>query len=387
MTLRNIYQHSIDLKKIRIKNSDRESFVKELEEIQYRGKEKLNFDAPSRQIQVAYFVMVHRFPEQFKRLFKAIYHPENYYLIHLDKKTSLEIYDDIQDFLTDFQNTYILESKNVVWGGYSMIQAELSGIKYLLDINAEWDFFINLSGQDFPLKSQDFIRDFLGKNKGNNFIKIANQATNRPETMNRIENYFVETDTGFSGVPYKRAYLKNVISYIGGQWMILTRECCEFICNSGEVKKFEDYYLHTLIPDESFFQTVMMNTSFNGKIINDDKRAIIWIPDIGIKLRSKTLTESDTKSLIASGKIKLRPKTFTTQDISFLLASNALFARKFDENMDSNILDIIETNFDLPLTSVGTREERGGQIFILTFLEKEGEILGAQDDSKVKLFA
>jgi len=61
-------------------------------------KEKLNFDAPSGQIQIAYFIMVHRFPEQFKRLFKAIYHPENYYLIHLDKKTSLEIYDDIQDF-------------------------------------------------------------------------------------------------------------------------------------------------------------------------------------------------------------------------------------------------------------------------------------------------
>ena len=304
---------------------------------------QLNFDAPpSGQIKIAYFIMVHRFPEQFKRFFKAIYHPENYYLIHLDKKTSLEIYDDIQDFLTDFQNTYILESKNVVWGGYSMVQAELSGIKYLLDINAEWDFFINLSGQDFLLKSQDFIRDFLGKNKGNNFIKIANQATNRPETMNRIENYFIETDTGFSGVPYKRAYLKNVISYIGGQWMILTRECCEFICNSGEVKKFEDYYLHTLIPDESFFQTVMMNTSFNGKIINDDKRAITWIPDIDIELHSKTFTESDTESLIASGKIKLRPKIFAIQDLSFLLASNALFARKFDENMDSNILDIME---------------------------------------------
>ena len=286
--------------------------------------------------------MVHRFPEQFKRLFKAIYHPENYYLIHLDKKTSLEICDDIQDFLADFENTYILESKNVVWGGYSMVQAELSGIKYLLDINAEWDFFINLSGQEFPLKSQDCIRDLLGKNKGSNFIKIANQATNRPETMNRIENYFIETDTGFSGVPYERDYLKNVIPYIGGQWMILTREYCEFICNSGEVKKFEDYYLHTLIPDESFFQTVMMNTSFNGEIINDDKRAIIWIPDIDIELHSKTFTESDTESLIASGKIKLRPKTFAIQDLSFLLASNALFARKFDENMDSNILDIME---------------------------------------------
>ena len=285
--------------------------------------------------------MVHRFPEQFKRLFKAIYHPENYYLIHVDKKASLEIYDDIQGFLANFLNAHILERENVVWGGYSMVQVELNAIKYLLDINAEWDFFVNLSGQDFPLRSQYFIRDFLGKNKGNNFIKIANQATARPETMNRIENYFVETDTGFSGVPYKRTYLKDVIPCIGGQWMILTRECCEFICYSGEAKKFEDYYLHTLIPDESFFQTVMMNTSFNGKIINDDKRAIIWIPDIGIELRSKTFTESDTKSLIASGKIKLRPKTLTVQDLPFLLASNALFARKFDENVNSNILDIM----------------------------------------------
>lgn len=301
------------------------------------GTENLNIDTPNGQINIAYFILVHRFPEQFKRLFKAIYHPENYYLIHLDKKTGVEICENIQDFLTDFQNTYILESENVVWGGYSMVQAELSGIKYLLDISAEWDFFINLSGQDYPLKSQKIIRDFLTKNKGNNFIKIANQASERPETMNRIENYFVETNTGFSGVPYKRAFLKDVISYIGGQWMILTRQCCEFICNSGEAKKFEDFYLNTLIADESFFQTVLMNTSFDGKIINDDKRAIIWIPD---------------------GDIKLRPKTFTKDDIDFLLSGDNLFARKFDDNMDANILDIMETNFDLPLISGAKHEVR-----------------------------
>ena len=68
------------------------------------------------QVTIAYFILVHRFPEQFKRLFKALYHPENHYLIHLDKKTSIELYDDIKDFFTDFPNTYILESENVVWG-------------------------------------------------------------------------------------------------------------------------------------------------------------------------------------------------------------------------------------------------------------------------------
>ncbi|TRZ53104.1 hypothetical protein D4R99_01440, partial [bacterium] len=64
--------------------------------------------ATTEQVTIAYFILVHRFPEQFKRLFKALYNPENHYLIHLDKKTGIGIYEDIKDFLTDFPNTYIL---------------------------------------------------------------------------------------------------------------------------------------------------------------------------------------------------------------------------------------------------------------------------------------
>jgi hypothetical protein len=283
---------------------------------------------PTKQISIAYFILVHRFPLQFKRLFNAIYHTENYYLIHLDKKTSEHIYDDIALFLASFPNAYILKSKKVVWGGYSMVQAELNGMQFLLNLNKKWDYFINLSGQDYPLKSQEIILDFLSENNGQNFIKFANQETTRPETMNRIENYYIESANGFKGVPYKRAFIKNVIPYIGGQWMILTRKTCEFICNSGETKKFEDYYLNTFIADEAFFQTVLMNTTFSGTLINDDKRAIIWIPD---------------------GDIKLRPKTFTINDVKFLLEGEHLFARKFDDNIDSNIIDKLKIHFNLPL--------------------------------------
>lgn len=289
--------------------------------------------AISTQVSIAYFILVHRFPEQFKRLFKAVYHRDNQYLIHLDKKTDSEVAKDIKKFLSDYPNSYILDSENVVWGGYSMVQAELNGMKYLLKLKKPWDYFINLSGQDYPLKSQEIIRKYLTENKGNNFIKIANQSIVRPETMNRIENYFVEYENGFSGVPYKRAYLKDVIPYIGGQWMILTRQSCEFICKSAEVKKYEDFYFNTLIADESFFQTVLMNTSFDGILINDDKRAIIWIPD---------------------GDIKLRPKTFTKLDMKFLLKGDNLFARKFDDNIDNRIIDDLKTHFNLPFNRSNT---------------------------------
>ncbi|MDO9635086.1 MAG: hypothetical protein Q7J05_08640, partial [Paludibacter sp.] len=60
-------------------------------------------------------------------------------------------------------------------------------------------------------------------------------------------------------------------------------------------------------------------------------------------------TESDTKSLIASGKIKLRPKTFTDEDIDFLLEGDNLFARKFNDIIDNKIIDSMESSFDLPL--------------------------------------
>lgn len=284
--------------------------------------------AHPKHVNIAYFILVHRFPEQFKRLFAALFHPDNVYLIHLDKKANACVCDEVRSYLAGFPNTYVLESENIVWGGYSMVQAELNGINYLLKLNWNWSFFINLSGQDFPLKSQHIIREYLTRNKGNNFIKVANQETTRPETLNRIENYFLEIDNGFSSLTYKRAYLKGVTPYIGGQWMMLTRECCEFICNSSELEKFEDYYLNTLIADESFFQTVLMNTSFDGKLVNDDKRAIIWVPD---------------------GEIKLRPKTFTKDDIAFLLDGENLFARKFDDNIDDNILDLLECYLDVPL--------------------------------------
>lgn len=279
-------------------------------------------------IRIAYLILVHRLPEQFKRLFKAIYEPSNFYLIHIDKKANQEIGEEVKDFLKEYPNVHILKSEKVVWGGYSMVQAELDGMNYLLTMSEKWDYFINLSGQDYPLKSQKIINEFLSKNNGKSYIKVADQAKNRPETMNRIENYFEELEDKISVETHKRDFMKDVIPYIGGQWMMLTRNCCEFICNSIEVKKFETYYFNTLIADESFFQTVLMNTSFDGILVNDDKRAIIWIPD---------------------GDIKLRPKTFTGTDFDFLQTGNNLFARKFDDNVDNKIIDSITTQYDKPL--------------------------------------
>ncbi len=270
---------------------------------------------------------------QFKKLFTAIYHPSNYYLVHVDKKSGLKLQDEIKDFLAEFPNAAILKSENTLWGGYSLVDAELRGINELLNMGKEWDFFINLSAQDFPLKSQQYIHEFLRNNIGTDFLKISNQRDIRPDTLHRIENYVTESEDEIISEPIiKRQFLKGVVPYIGNQWMILSRKFCEFVSYNPEVNKFKDFYQNTLIADEGFFQTVIMNTSYKSTIVNDDKRTIDWIP---------------------MGTIKLRPRDFTSEDATFLMDSQNLFARKFDETIDENILDILNLHLSYqPLYSL-----------------------------------
>ncbi len=285
---------------------------------------------------IAYLILVHRYPGQFKRLFRAIFHPANYYLVHVDKRSGVGLQTEIQDFLSGFPNASLLKSESTLWGGYSLVDAELRGIKKLLKMGLKWEFFINLSAQDFPLKSQTYIQDFLIRNIGKDFIKVANQSKFRPDTLSRIENYVTESGDSILSTPIlKRPYLRGVTPYIGNQWMILSRKFCEFVSYSPEVERFKRFYRHTFISDEGFFQTVIMNTNYKATIVNDDKRTIVWVP---------------------VGTIKLRPRDFTSKDAEFLLASQGLFARKFDETVDAGIFSILESNlFAANLTYHGER--------------------------------
>lgn len=275
---------------------------------------------------LAYFMLIHRYPNQFKRLFKSIYHKKNHYVIHVDKRAGKEFSSEINLFLSVYENASVLESKAAIWGGYSLVDAQLRAITKLVTSGVKWDYFINLSGQDFPLKNQSFIMEYLSKFDCCEFIKIVNQKLVRPETLHRIKDHVREIDGKLVvSNTSDRPFLQGATPYIGNQWMILSRYFCQFITYSPELKVFRDFYRNTLIADESFFQTVLMNTTFKSKIINDDKREIDWV---------------------ASSDIKLRPRDFLSTDSERLINSKNLFARKFDENTDSGILSILERSLE-----------------------------------------
>ncbi|WP_167510632.1 beta-1,6-N-acetylglucosaminyltransferase [Chryseobacterium sediminis] len=283
------------------------------------------------QVTIAYFIMIHHKPDAFKEMFQKIYTRDQFYLIHIDRKAKAEFTEEIQLYLIHFPNVYILESMNIVSGGFSMIQAELNAMEYLLNVSHDWDYFINLSGEDFPLKSQNIIRQFLTVNNGRNYLFYYDQKFYRPDTLQRIQNHFTELTHKISSFIYKREFMKEVIPYIGGKWFILTRETCVFLTNNKRVMDFEDYYLHTLLPAESFFQTVLLNTAFSDIIVNDDKRAVI----------EKTFFSKDQ---------------YADNFIETLKSSNNLFIRKIDDKTNKNILKYINDTYLLPLPEINEVE-------------------------------
>jgi hypothetical protein len=289
-------------------------------------------------MRLAYLLIIHRNEKQVQRLFKSIYDPENLYVFHMDAKSKPEFHQGMRTFLKGYDNVHFLESENCRWGGYSMVKIELEAIRYLIHSGKPWDFFINLSGQDFPLKTQHQIKSFLNQNRDRNFLTVFDEtfikswcnpyilfrpratSKNFLNARSRVERYFVELP-GVSQLLYvpfvKRKFVEGARWYAGWQWMILNRAFCEYMFTGDVLDKYVHFFKNTFIPDEGFFQTVIMNSPFRPTLVNDYQRTVTWQyrGDVNI---------------------------FRSDDFDFLTQSKDLFARKFDEGVDSQILSKLE---------------------------------------------
>jgi len=97
-----------------------------------------------------------------QRVLQALYHPRNYYLLHLDleaptrERVELARYVRNQPAFAEAQNVYVVGKANLVtYRGPTMIAATLHGAAILLRRSKDWDWFINLSASDYPLITQD----------------------------------------------------------------------------------------------------------------------------------------------------------------------------------------------------------------------------------------
>lgn len=96
------------------------------------------------------------------RTLRALYHPTNRYVLHLDLEAPLaerlELAAAVRDdpVYARFGNVRVVARANLItYRGPTMVANTLHAAAILLKEGGDWDWFINLSASDYPLVTQD----------------------------------------------------------------------------------------------------------------------------------------------------------------------------------------------------------------------------------------
>ncbi|XP_055483251.1 xylosyltransferase 1 [Psammomys obesus] len=112
---------------------------------------------PANPVRIAFVLVVHgRASRQLQRMFKAIYHKDHFYYIHVDKRSNY-LHRQVLQFSSQYDNVRVTSWRMAtIWGGASLLSTYLQSMRDLLEMTDwPWDFFINLSAADYPISFQN----------------------------------------------------------------------------------------------------------------------------------------------------------------------------------------------------------------------------------------
>jgi hypothetical protein len=304
-------------------------------------------------MKLSYLILAHKHPGQFHRLVNRLNSENVYFFVHVDKST-----DDtpFKEPFLNTQNIFFLEGNKRMVTPWSDIAICKVTLNLLNEANKKFNsnnYCVLLSGQDYPIKSNDYIYNFYKSNYGQNFIAINDITAIWPRWQDRFERYnfhlpnqrvnkgiYPIRDKRFFNIRnFKNAFflIRNVgpktsistmlktkrehpdylIPKGGGTWWALPVETAIDIINY--LKKHPDlinYHSYTHVPDETIFSSIVNDLRENNQI------------------QETTTYTNWTKENADS------PLTFKKNDLQELLdaGDSYLFARKFDMDQDIDIL-------------------------------------------------
>lgn len=242
----------------------------------------------------------------------------------------------------EFPNIRLTRTRfSTIWGGASLLRMLMSCMRELLEHHSDWrwDFVINLSESDFPVKRLDRLVDFLTANKGRNFVKSHGRETQRFVLKQGLDKTFVECDMHMWRVGERHLPLGIQVDG-GSDWVALDRRFVEFVIegeDSGDdlITGLLTFFRHTLLPAESFFHTTLRNSEFCGTYVDNNLHFTNWKRKLGCKCQYRHVVDWCGCS----------PNDFKAEDWPRLEGTEAkqlFFARKFEPIISQAALQRLE---------------------------------------------
>ncbi|VXD15218.1 Core-2/I-Branching enzyme [Planktothrix serta PCC 8927] len=226
------------------------------------------------------------------------------------------------------------------WGDFSIVEATIQAIKLMYESANSPDWFILLSGSDYPIKTAKEILSDLTSSQYDAHI-------HHEEIIYKVYKQNVKMSLIWQLLAYQRycsyelfsipflnplkirlehplltkpflPFSEKLRCFAGSQWFSANQRAADYIIKFHHQKNaLTSHYRRRMFTDESYFQTILANAP-HLKLKNDDYRYVDW----------------STQGA--------HPKTMEMEDLPNLLSSSCHFARKFDIDVDSNILDQLD---------------------------------------------
>jgi hypothetical protein len=235
-------------------------------------------------VNIAYLISAHNNPAHLKRLIAALQAPNTRIFVHIDRKSDFAAFQH----LVGPDVTFCADRVAVYWGEYSQIDATLVLLRSALHAPMKFDYFVFLSGTDYPVRSQGYIEDFFVRHAGQEFINIISMpSVELKKPLTRLTQYRVPTGSTMwflrrvirrvlitahvmSGLRDFRSTFQELKPYAGSQWWALSQSACMYIFQFiGQRPEVVKYFHNTWFPDEMFFQTILGNSAFSGRITHN----------------------------------------------------------------------------------------------------------------------
>jgi len=270
---------------------------------------------------IAYIVSAYKNPAHLSRRVHRLHTgPETRFVIHVDRKTGPRVHEAMREGLSDLDGVTFLPRHACHWGGFGHVRASLKGIREVLRRGREPDYVILLSGQDYPIKPNAYIRDFLERGDGRSFFLHFPLPTDNwaHGGLNRFRHWHWRYRRLHVSVPLARTLPAGLRPWGGSAYWIVSRTALRTIAEFVETNPgYVRFFRHVDIPDELFFQTILLNSAEAERCIDFRLHHTEW-------------------SRVPA------PAILTKDDYPHLVESTCLFARKFDPAVDVEILDLID---------------------------------------------
>lgn len=277
----------------------------------------------------AFLILAHNNLEVIKSLLYQLDDKDFDIFIHINAKVKNFPFTDLEECIS-IAKLHFVNRVAIGYCDYSMVE----GIKMLMKTASEsyHDYYHIVSGADMMIKTREKFKRFFELHKGMEFVGFSK---NYVEERVRYKNYFVakcRQKSRYLSVFFikirkmliaiqRKLHIENIPPYEvrkGSDWYSITHEA--LIHMLTEEPRFKNYFYRSYCPTEFFAQTILWNSQFKEYLYNYDS------------------VDENNESLRIIDWERGNPYVFKIDDYEELKNSSGMFARKFDEKVDLEIV-------------------------------------------------